>query len=157
MDNKNLTITEGKSPMREQMTAMVKENDSCVLATASENRPHCSLMAYVADDTGEKLYMATPADSRKFTNLEKNPAVSLLIDTRARPEEEKTRALTVSGTCIRVKDPKERAAAAEKLLAVHPRLAELLDDPGVEILCVTVSSFLLLNGVSDAHFLEVSS
>ncbi len=143
--------------MREQMTAMVKENDICVLATAGDNRPHCSLMAYVADDTGEKLYMATPADSRKFANLGRNPLVSLLIDTRTTHPREQTRALTVSGTCSPVADRAERAAAAERLRMAHPQLQRILKDPGVEILCVKVASFLLLDGVSEAHFLEVSN
>ncbi|MCF8080915.1 MAG: pyridoxamine 5'-phosphate oxidase family protein [Desulfobacterales bacterium] len=143
--------------MFEQMTAMVKENDICVLATAGANRPHCSLMAYVADATGQRIYMATPADSRKFANLGKNPVVSLLIDTRTKQPREQIRALTVSGTCAPVDDPAERAAAAERLRTAHPQLQRLLEDPGVEILSVKVSSFLLLDGVSDAHFLEVSS
>lgn len=143
--------------MREQMTAMVRENDICVLATASGNLPHCSLMAYVADETGETIYMATPADSRKFANLGKNPAVSLLIDTRARQPRENTQALTVSGTCHPVSDPEERAAAADRLRAAHRQLERLLEDPGVEVLCVKVDSFLLLDGVSDAHFVKVDS
>jgi nitroimidazol reductase NimA-like FMN-containing flavoprotein (pyridoxamine 5'-phosphate oxidase superfamily) len=143
--------------MREQITAMVKENDICVLATAGDNRPHCSLMAYVADDTGEKLYMATAEDSRKFTNLSQNPFVSLLIDTRTTQRRDQTRALTVSGTCAPVSDRTERAAAAQRLRNAHPQLESLLDDPGIEILCVKADSFLLLDGVSDAHFLTVDS
>ena len=143
--------------MLEQMTAMVKENDICVLATASDNRPHCSLMAYVADETGETIYMATPADSRKFANLGKNPFVSLLIDTRATHPREKTKALTVSGVCETVKELKERSTAAASLLSVHPQLGSILEDAGVELLCVKAESFLLLDGVSDAHFVEVDS
>jgi len=143
--------------MLEQMTAMVKQNDICVLATASDNRPHCSLMAYVADETGEKLYMATSGDSRKFANLGENPFVSLLIDTRATHPREKTKALTVSGVCETVKDLKERSAAAASLRSVHPQLGPILEDAGVEILCVKAESFLLLDGVSDALFLKIDS
>jgi len=143
--------------MLDQMTAMVRDNDICVLATASGDRPHCSLMAYVADDRGQRLYLATPGDSRKFENLGKNPAVSLLIDDRAKQAREKTRALTVSGTCIALEDGTERDAAAARLRSAHPQLASLLQYPGVEILCVKVESFLLLDGVSEAHFLEVDS
>lgn len=141
--------------MREQMTAMVKENDICVLATAGDNRPHCSLMAYVAAQTGESLYMATPRHSRKFKNLSRNPAVSLLIDTRAKHPREKTKALTVSGVCTPLADPTERRDAAERLLAAHPQLATLFEDPDVAILCVKAESFLLLDGVSEARFLAL--
>jgi nitroimidazol reductase NimA-like FMN-containing flavoprotein (pyridoxamine 5'-phosphate oxidase superfamily) len=143
--------------MLEQMTAMVLENDICVLATAGGNRPHCSLMAYCPDPEGRRIYMTTRRDSRKFENLAENPAVSLLIDDRGRRPREKTRALTVSGTCREVSDPKEREGAGRGLLFAHPRLASFLNDPDAAILCVQVESFLLLDGVSEAYFVEVDS
>ncbi len=143
--------------MLKQMTAMVLENDICVLATAGGSRPHCSLMAYVPDETGERLFMATSGGSRKFENLRKNPHVSLLIDTRTKDPREKTRALTVSGTCKTVDDRNESKAAAARLKSAHPHVAGLLADPDVKILCVKAASFLLLHGVSEAHFLELVS
>ena len=39
--------------MLKKMKKLVKDKDVCVLATVTENVPHCSLMSYVADrDTG---------------------------------------------------------------------------------------------------------
>jgi len=35
--------------MIEKIKALVREKDTCVLATVSENSPHCSLMSYVTD------------------------------------------------------------------------------------------------------------
>lgn len=35
--------------MLDLMRQMLTENDLCVLATANDNVPHCSLMAYVYD------------------------------------------------------------------------------------------------------------
>jgi nitroimidazol reductase NimA-like FMN-containing flavoprotein (pyridoxamine 5'-phosphate oxidase superfamily) len=35
--------------MREDIQALICRNSHCVLATASGNRPHCSLMSYTAD------------------------------------------------------------------------------------------------------------
>ena len=144
--------------MLEQMTAMVRENDTCVLATADDrSRPHCSLMVYCADAEGVRIYMTTLQGSRKFANLTRNPAVSLLIDTRSEAERGAARALTVTGTCRPVADKKEQAAAARRLLCAHPHLATILDDSDAVILCVQVESFLLLDGVSEAHFFEVDS
>ena len=143
--------------MLDQMIAIVVENDICVLATASSNRPHCSLMAYRADSEGTRIYMTTLRGSRKFENLTENPAVSLLIDTRGKQDRASTRALTVSGTCREVTGEEERTRACRRLLSAHPHLATFLDDPDAVILCVAVESFLLLDGISEAHFVEVSS
>jgi nitroimidazol reductase NimA-like FMN-containing flavoprotein (pyridoxamine 5'-phosphate oxidase superfamily) len=141
--------------MLKLMTAMVVENDICVLATASGNRPYCSLMAYCAGADGTRVYMTTLKNSKKFENLTANPAVSLLIDTRCEKDRAETRALTVTGTCREVIQPDERRAATRRLLSTHPHIASFLDDPDAVVLCVQAESFLLLDGVSEAHFVAV--
>lgn len=141
--------------MIEKMKALVKRKDICVLATVSENNPHCSLMAYVTDNDCREIYMVTNRQSTKFRNLSANPLVSLLIDTREehtgmqRPD---AQALTVSGVYQEIQDEPKKTCIRSKLLEKHPHIKNLMDMPDAEIFCVKVKSFLLLDGVSDAHF-----
>jgi nitroimidazol reductase NimA-like FMN-containing flavoprotein (pyridoxamine 5'-phosphate oxidase superfamily) len=141
--------------MLEKMKALVKEKDICVLATTSADKPYCSLMAYVTDEDCREIYMVTHRQSRKYENLMKNPYVSLLIDTREehlgsrRPD---AKALTVSGTFGRIDDENKRSHVRSKLLDRHPHVEEFLNHPDAEILCIRVESFLLLNGLTDAHY-----
>jgi nitroimidazol reductase NimA-like FMN-containing flavoprotein (pyridoxamine 5'-phosphate oxidase superfamily) len=141
--------------MLETMKALIREKDLCVLATAIDNRPHCSLMAYAADDQCREIYMVTRRDSTKYRNLMGNPMVSLLIDTREEdlPERRsRARALTVSGRFRPVEDADKREAVRERLLERHPHLHEFAHHPDAELLCVRLESFLLLDGIADAHF-----
>lgn len=144
--------------MIDKMKAMLKSQDMCVLATSSENRPHCSLMAYVTDDSGERLYMATLRDSKKYSNLRSNPAVSLLVDTRQACAQGRGGlcALTVTGECAAVADLATKDALRKKILEKHAHLEMLLNDPDVEILCVEIESFLLLEGPVNAHYVKLS-
>jgi nitroimidazol reductase NimA-like FMN-containing flavoprotein (pyridoxamine 5'-phosphate oxidase superfamily) len=141
--------------MLERIKALVKEKDICVLATVSGDKPHCSLMAYVTDDDCREIYMVTQRESRKYENLMKNRSVSLLIDTREenlgsrRPE---AKALTVSGTFKKINNKNKKFQVRSKLLARHPHVKEFLDHPNAEILCIRVTSFLLLDGLTDAHY-----
>ena len=141
--------------MLEKMKALVKEKDICVLATVSAGEPHCSLMAYVTDEDCREIYMVTYRKSRKYGNLIKNPPVSLLIDTREdhqgsrRPE---TRALTVSGTFQKIDDEAKKAHIRSGLMGRHPHLKEFMNHPDAEIVCIRINSFLLLDGLTDAHF-----
>lgn len=141
--------------MLEKMKTLLKEKDICVLATVSAGYPHCSLMAYVTDEECREIYMVTYRKSRKYENLIKNPSVSLLIDSREdhrgsrRPE---AKALTVSGTFQKVDDEAKRARICSSLMGRHPHLKELINHPDAEILCIRIDSFLLLNGLTDAHF-----
>ena len=141
--------------MIEKMKALVKRKGSCVLATVSENKPHCSLMVYVTDNDCREIYMVTNRQTTKFRNLSTNPSVSLLIDTR----EEHTgtshhgaQALTVSGVYHEITDENKKAHIRKDLIEKHPHIKVLMDMPDAEIFCVKVISFLLLDGVSEAHF-----
>ena len=145
--------------MLERMKALVREKDICVLATVSGGKPHCSLMAYVADDDCREIYMVTHRETNKYKNLKENPAVSLLIDTReergASPGFE-ARALTVSGVFQEIGKEDKREGVRARLLERHPHLGEFVNHPGAELLSIRVISFLLLDGLTDAHYEKVT-
>jgi len=144
--------------MMEKMKSLVRDRDTCVLATVSEGRPHCSLMAYVPDDTCGEIYLVTYRTTSKYRNLKNNPHVSLLIDTReAHPGERRleTRALTITGEFRPIHDREKKITAGARLTAAHPYLRDFVNSKDAEIFSVKVVSFLLLEGLSDAYFEEV--
>jgi general stress protein 26 len=138
------------------MKALVREKDTCVLATVSGGKPHCSLMSFIADSECREIFMVTHPQTRKYKNLQENPCVSLLIDTR---EEDRNlavgqkKALTISGVFQKV-DPVRKKVIRAQFLARHPQLKELVDDPDSVLISVRVQSFQLLEGVQDAYFAE---
>jgi general stress protein 26 len=145
--------------MIETMKKLAKEKDICVLATVSGDKPHCSLMAYTTDEDGSEIYMATHKSTQKFKNLMKNSSVSLLIDTREEHKGSKrheAKAMTVSGVFERLEDNQKNAWARARLLGRHPHLKEFLDHPDAEVIGIKIRSFLLLDGLTDAHFEEIS-
>ena len=138
--------------MLAEMKALAKHKNICVLATVSSGKPYCSLMAYATDAACTEIYMTTPRATRKFRNLTENPAVSLLIDTREESPRGAARALTIEGECAVLGEGPEKQAAQSRLAAAHPHLRAFIDDPGNEILCVRINSFLLLKGLTEAYF-----
>jgi nitroimidazol reductase NimA-like FMN-containing flavoprotein (pyridoxamine 5'-phosphate oxidase superfamily) len=141
--------------MLDKMKALVREKDMCVLATVSNNRPHCSLMAYVANDACTEIYMVTFKDTKKYRNLRENPWVSLLIDTREedrgsrRPE---AKALTVTGVFEQIGDDSMRLQIREALMRRHAQLEGFADQPDAEVFSIRIHSFLLLDGLTNSHF-----
>jgi len=138
--------------MLAEMKALATQKNICVLATVAGRKPHCSLMAYVTDENCTEMYMVTHKNTKKFKNLTENQFVSLLIDTREISPRSKAKALTVAGECSVIEDEKKRQKVRAKLLAVHPHLSEFIDHSEAEILCIQIRSFLLLNGLQEAHF-----
>ena len=84
-----------------------------------------------------------------------NQFVSLLIDTRETSPRSKAKALTVAGECTVIEGEKKRQKVRSKLLAIHPHLSEFINHSEAQILCVRIHSFLLLNGLQEAHFQSV--
>ena len=141
--------------MLAKMKSLVRNHDTCVLATASKGRPHCSLMAYAADDACGEIYMVTHRTTSKYRNLTDNPHVSILIDTREehpgrrRPE---ARALTVEGEFRPIQDKERQLSAKARLIEAHPYLKDFIENEDAEVFSVKVVSFLLLEGLSDAYY-----
>ncbi|MDJ0987727.1 MAG: pyridoxamine 5'-phosphate oxidase family protein [Desulfobacterales bacterium] len=138
--------------MLTEMKALAQQKNMCVLATVSGQKPYCSLMAYVTDDNCDEIYMVTHKNSTKYKNLMQNPAVSLLIDTREKFPRSQAKALTVEGVFCQIENTVKRKLVAAKLLQTHPHLDDFMQHPEADIFCVKISSFLLLDGLQQAHF-----
>jgi nitroimidazol reductase NimA-like FMN-containing flavoprotein (pyridoxamine 5'-phosphate oxidase superfamily) len=141
--------------MLAEMKALAKQKDICVLATVADQKPYCSLMAYVTDENCEEIYMVTHRNSTKYQNMLQNPAVSLLIDTREKSPRSQAKALTVQGLFCTIETAEKRRQVAAKLLQTHPHLDAFMRDPEADVFCVKISSFLLLDGLQQAHFESV--
>lgn len=138
--------------MLEQMKTLARKENTCVLATISGTKPYCSLMAYAADDACKEIYMVTHRKTRKYRNLMKNPAVSLLIDTREKSSRTSAQALTVEGEFRIIEDAPKRAAVRQTILRAHPHLKTFINHQDAELICIEVKAFLLLNGLTEAHY-----
>lgn len=142
-------------PLLERIQNLVKSRDHCVFATVGDRQPHCSLMAYLPNDACSEIYMLTDKDSHKYRNLQQNRSVSLLIDNRGENDRDKTLALTVSGRYALQIEAEKRRRVLDRLLAAFPHLQGLAQSPGLEVICVKVQSFLLLEGPTESHYIEL--
>jgi nitroimidazol reductase NimA-like FMN-containing flavoprotein (pyridoxamine 5'-phosphate oxidase superfamily) len=139
----------------ETIKSLIKSKDICVLSTVSGGEPHCSLMSYVTDNDCREFYMITAPGTKKYRNLERNSAVSLLIDTREEDVDRRRKdiqALTVSGVFRKIDDKITAEAILQKLLQKHPHLEEFTKSGHIKVFAVRARSFQLLEGVSHAHF-----
>jgi nitroimidazol reductase NimA-like FMN-containing flavoprotein (pyridoxamine 5'-phosphate oxidase superfamily) len=138
--------------MLEEMQALAREKNSCVLATIVDSKPYCSLMAYVTNTACNEIYMVTHRQTQKFQNLVANPAVSLMIDTRDATPRSEALAMTVEGIFKKITDPAKVQKVRRKLLSAHPHLNDFMGHAEAEVFQIKIISFLLLNGLTEASF-----
>jgi uncharacterized pyridoxamine 5'-phosphate oxidase family protein len=68
--------------IRDSVQTLLKTAGFAVLATEGAGQPHTSFIAITPLDEGQRLVFATYRATRKFTNLMRNPRVSILMDGR---------------------------------------------------------------------------
>jgi uncharacterized pyridoxamine 5'-phosphate oxidase family protein len=115
-------------------------------------------MSYAATEDGREIYMVTRKNTKKFKNMDENPEVSLLIDSRELDRGGKrhmAKALTVTGVYKKVKDEVQAEEIRRRLLDRHPHLKHFIGDPQARLIIVRVKAFQLLEGIDDAYFEEV--
>ncbi len=142
--------------MIEQMKDLAKQNNTCVMATITDRKPYCSLMAYVTNRDCTEVYMVTHRQTQKYQNLMENPAVSLLIDTRGTSPRSQARAMTVEGVYQKIRNLDKENKVRQKLLSAHPNFSEFLEHPEAEVLRIKIISFLLLDGLTQSFFRDIS-
>jgi nitroimidazol reductase NimA-like FMN-containing flavoprotein (pyridoxamine 5'-phosphate oxidase superfamily) len=143
--------------MIEKMKSLIRDGGSCVLATAQDNQPHCSLMSYITNEDCSRIYMMSLRETMKYRNLLANGAVSMLIDTRDQTAgqsggQAKILALTIHGLFEEIADRAERDEIFRRLLARHPRLSPLARRPDADVFAIRIKSLELLDGVIEAKF-----
>ena len=107
----------------EKLMDLIKANDTCTLATCSDNKPRASIMAYMVIE--DQIIFATGADSIKGKNLLANPQVSLSISALPLYT-------TIDGTLVEPSEP-EKQAYNEKLFIKYPEFKELMTKYAGEI------------------------
>ncbi len=140
----------------EKIKTLIRENDICVLATLGSNGPHTSLMAYICSTDCTEIYLVTPVKTLKYRNLESNATVSLLVDTREKESRQNIQALTITGKAHIIRDAGKINAVRSKIQQRHAHLRELLDQPDIAFICVSVETYQLLDGVYKAHFVRLA-
>lgn len=141
--------------MLEKMKELVRKKNMCVLATISDHKPYCSLMAYITDALCKEIYMVTLKNTTKFKNLQRNPCVSLLIDTRETQPRSNAQALTIDGVFTSLTDENKKQKIRGRMLESFPHMKDFIHHREAELIRIKINSFLLLDGVSESYFMSL--
>jgi nitroimidazol reductase NimA-like FMN-containing flavoprotein (pyridoxamine 5'-phosphate oxidase superfamily) len=135
---------------------MISQNNLCVLSTCGNGLPNSSLMQYICDDSCTKLFMLTLKGSQKQQSIEKNPRVSLLIDTRVdiTRNKEPIKSLTVYGQADFIQDAPRKKDLISQLVQKNNNLQVLAGDSNCLVIQVSAEKLLLLDGVDKSTYLD---
>lgn len=138
---------------------IISENNFCVLSTCYNDLPNTSLMQYICDESCFKIYMITLKGSSKCQNIERNPRVSLLIDTReSHPNGEgQIQALTIYGKANLIENSDWCRNITNDLVKKFADLTRLSENENSVVIEVCAESLLLLDSVEQSTYVDVLS
>ena len=109
--------------MQEKAARILDENRIMAIATIrSDGWPQNTVVSYANE--GILLYFVVSRKSQKFTNIQKDDRVSLVIG-RDFPDPSTIRALSIAAHASEIRDSKQREQAVRLLLDRHPELRAL--------------------------------
>lgn len=136
---------------------MILENNLCVLSTCNNDLPNSSLMQYICNENCTKIYVITLKDSTKYQNIERNPRVSLLIDTRdsISSKTEPIKSLTVYGKAEAIEDYESFKNILNMIVKKHKNLTQISENVNCMVIEIRAEKFLLLDGVNESRYMEI--
>ena len=149
------------SQMTEDLKTTLRElffdQKLAVLSTSDKGKPYCSLVAFMTTDDLKQIIFATSRSTRKFDNLDKEPAVCILIDNRSNTELdfEEGIAVTVLGEAHELHGA-EKEIFREKYISRYPHLKEFVTSPTCAMLRVDIRQFNVVSRFQNVMILEVT-
>jgi len=136
--------TRGSASVPAHLKRLDRTQRHAVLATASNNRPHASLVAFALTPDYHGLLFATPKTTAKYRNIVRNGCVSLVIDNRENSKEDYlgAEAITIFGKAREVQRKKMRTEMASILTRKHPALKQFVDASTTALMLVKIERCL---------------
>jgi heme iron utilization protein len=144
--------------LTEDLHGLFTAQPLAVLSTSEDGQPYSSLIAFASTDDIRDLVFVTNRSTRKFTNLEHDPRVSLLIDDRSNEVSDfhAAMAVTATGRAREISDKeKERVRFLKLYLGKHPHLEEFALSPGCALVGVRVSRYTVVRQFQKVMVLQI--
>ena len=145
---------ESDGGFRQLLRELLAGQKLAVLSTHHGGQPYASLVAFAFSDDLASLYFVTPRTTRKFSNLQNDCRMALLITSSANQETDfhEAMAVTVVGSAGEINDP-EKETALNRYLERHPYLEDFARSPTCAFVKVNARTYILVKNFQ--HVMEL--
>lgn len=139
-------MSESAGKVEETIRALFRSQKLAVLSTQRSGQPYASLVAFVASEDLKHLYFATARTTRKYNNLDVDPRVAMLMDSRSNLESDihTAVAVTATGTAGEVSE-QEKDPGVLLYLSKHPYLQDFIRAESCALIRVAVETYYLVS------------
>lgn len=150
-------MSESVGYVEETIRTLFKTQKLAVLSTHDSGQPYASLVAFVASEDLRYLYFATARTTRKYHNLDIDPRVAMLMDSRSNLDSDihTAIAVTATGTAAEVLE-QDKDDRVELYLSRHPYLQDFIRAESCALIQVAVKTYYLVTRFQQVMELHVS-
>ena len=137
--------------LRDNIYQLLASQSLAVLSTIDKGSPYASLVAFCFSKDLRIMYFATPRATRKYKNVNDQPQVAFLVDSRANKAEDfhQAVAVTVLAQCEEVAEENKQEVAGP-FLEKHPYLNEFVNASTTALFAANAEKYIYVS-----HFQEV--
>ena len=145
---------ESDEDFRHLLRELLRQQKLAVLSTHNGGQPYASLVAFAFSEDLGSLYFATPRTTRKFSNLQSDRRMVLLITSSANRETDfhEAMAVTVVGSAVEIQGP-DKEATLGRYIAKHPYLEDFARSPTCAFMRVHARTYVLVKNFQ--HVMEL--
>ena len=145
---------ESDERFRQLLRELLNGQKLAVLSTHNGGQPYASLVAFAFSDDLASLYFVTPRTTRKFSNLQNDRRMALLITSSTNKETDfhEAMAVTVVGSGVEIQGP-DKEAALDHYIARHPYLEDFARSPTCAFVRVHAHIYILVKDFQ--HVMEL--
>lgn len=136
-------IEDNEQSIQESIKELCESQSFAVLATQGKGQPHTSLIGFATSEDLKYVVFATPRQTRKYSLLEEDGRVSLLVDNRNQLPDSLNylSALTIMGNGRILTEKDEIEKWSGTLTEKHPYLISFVESSTTAIVIVEVSRY----------------
>jgi heme iron utilization protein len=129
-----------------QLKALFTSQGLAVVSTHDHGQPYCNLVAFASSEDLSRLVFATSRATRKFTNIDEDSRISLLVDNRSNRVSDFHEAMAVTAIGLA-----EEVLGLEKdnllkvYLSKHPHLEDFVMSPTCALMQVEVKRYYVVS------------
>jgi heme iron utilization protein len=152
-----LDMHDGVSHVEDAIRTLLKVQKLAVLSTHNSGQPYASLVAFVASEDLSHIYFATARTTRKYHNLDTDPRVAMLMDSRSNSDSDVHEAVAVTavGNATEITEPNRRQGM-DLYLSKHPYLQDFVRAESCALIKVEVKTYYLVSRFQQVMELHIS-
>ncbi|HVN72494.1 MAG TPA: pyridoxamine 5'-phosphate oxidase family protein [Desulfomonilia bacterium] len=129
-----------------QLKALFSSQGLAVVSTNDHGQPYSNLVAFASSEDLRFLVFATTRSTRKFSNIEEDHRVSILIDNRTNHASDfhEAMAVTATGAADEVLGP-EKDALLKAYISKHPHLEDFVMSPTCALMRLKVDRYYVVS------------